>query len=57
MTDDLSPIMKKRLEEWRKNILQIKSAEKATRTFLSSCRPVRRDYGDDIRDFEKKIDK
>lgn len=56
MVDDLSPLMKDRLEKWRKNTLPVKSAEKVRGPSPSSSRPVRGDYGDDIRDFEKKQD-
>ena len=56
MEDDLSPIMKDRLEKWRKNTLTVKSAEKIVGPSASNYRQVRGDYGDDIRDFENKQD-
>lgn len=54
MTDDLNPTMKDRLENWRKKILQVKSADKVKNLSPLNYRQVRGDYGDDIRDFEKK---
>lgn len=54
MADDLTPMMKERLEKWRKNHLPVKSAEKVRGKSPSNYRQVRGDYGDDIRDFEKK---
>lgn len=56
MADDLSPIMKDRLEKWRKNTLPVKNAEKVKSPSPLNYRQVRGDYGDDIRDFEKKQD-
>ena len=54
MSDDLTPIMRERLEKWRKNTLPVKSTEKIRSPSPSKSRPVRGDYGDDIRDFERK---
>lgn len=54
MPNDLTPKMKERLEKWRKNTLPVKSAEKVRGKSPSNYRTVRGDYGDDIRDFEKK---
>lgn len=56
MADNLTPQMKERLEKWRKSTLPVKSAEKVKRPLPSNYRQVRGDYGDDIRDFEKKQD-
>lgn len=56
MADNLSPQMKERLDKWRKSTLRVKSAEKVKGPLPSNYRPVRGDYGDDIRDFEKKQD-
>jgi len=51
---DLSPSMQERLDKWQKNKLPVKSAEKVRSQSPSNCRPVRGDYGDDIRDYERK---
>lgn len=53
MKDDLSPVMRNRLEKWRKDSSDLQSAKKIGLHSLSKCRMVRGDYGDDIRDFEK----
>ena len=49
----LSPRMQKRLEEWRKNILPVKSA-KIFKPYRPNFVARRGDYGDDISDFEMK---
>lgn len=51
---DLSQVMQARLDAWRKNTLQVKSAEKIRAPSQSKCRMVRGDYGDDIRDYQEK---
>lgn len=56
MADDLTPIMRARLEKWRKNIIPVKNTEKV-RNRIPNYRPIRGDYGDDIRDFENKDQK
>jgi hypothetical protein len=57
MPDDLTPLMRERLEKWRQNTLPVKDVEKlkAQGRFLSKCRMVRGDYGDDIKEFEEQL--
>lgn len=53
MKNDLSPKMQERLEKWMKNPTPSKdSGVSKIRNYIG--RPVRRDWGDDIRDFEEK---
>jgi len=52
--NDLTPVMQARLDKWKANALPVKSADILRGKSLSSCRQVRGDYGDDIRDFERK---
>lgn len=54
MKNDLSPKMQERLEKWMKNPQPVKSAGIFKgRHYVG--RQVRGDYGDDIRDFEAKL--
>ena len=49
--NNLSKAMQERLDEWRKHTIPVASAQKLTgRTFVGR----RGDYGDDVRDYEKK---
>lgn len=57
----LSKLMQERLEKWRKNRLTVPSAEKLKKGELKpfsepypNTYVQRRDYGDDIRDYERK---
>ncbi len=52
--NDLNPSMQERLEKWQKNKLPVKSAKKVRGQLPLNYRPVRGDYGDDIRDYEMK---
>jgi hypothetical protein len=52
--NDLSPEMQSRLDEWRKNTQSVSSAEKVRGKSPGNRVPIQRDYGDDIRDYEKK---
>lgn len=52
--NDLTPEMQSRLDEWRKHTLDGKSAEKVRGKSPGNRAPIQRDYGDDIRDYEKK---
>jgi len=52
--NDLTPVMQARLDKWKQNVLPVKSADILRGKSLGSQRQVRGDYGDDIRDFEKK---
>lgn len=52
--EKLTPVMQERLDKWRKNTLPVKSADTLRGKSPVSFRPVRGDYGDDIRDFERK---
>lgn len=49
----LSQVMQARLDKWRNNKLPVPSAQKVRGKQPSGYVP-RWDYGDDIRDFEKK---
>ncbi len=53
MINDLTPQMQERLDRWMKNTLPVKSADIFRRKYVTN-RPVNRDYGDDIRDYEMK---
>lgn len=50
MLEKLTPRMQERLERWKKNTIAVKAAEKIRGVFVSRTR----DYGDDLRDYEKK---
>lgn len=52
--NDLTPEMQSRLDAWRKNPLPVKSAEKLRGKSPGNFVPRQWDYGDDIRDYEKK---
>jgi hypothetical protein len=49
----LDPKFQERLDKWRKNALDAPSSQKARSTQERSFR-ASRDYGDDLRDIEKK---
>jgi hypothetical protein len=51
--EKLTPRMQARLDKWRKNTLPVKSAEKIRSNSQSKCRPVGRDHGDDLSDFDE----
>jgi hypothetical protein len=55
MVEKLTPMMQARLEKWRKNTLEVKSAEKVRGPLQLKRRNVRGDYGDDISDFEQRL--
>ena len=48
--NDLSDVMQERLKKWRENALVVPSTEKMRGNNYVS----RRDYGDDLRDFQEK---
>jgi len=48
--NNLSKQMQERLDAWRKNTLPVASTKKVTGNYVGR----RGDYGDDIRDFERK---
>jgi hypothetical protein len=48
--------MQARLDKWKQNQLPVKSAEKIRGPWPLKCRPVRRDHGDDVTDFQKKYE-
>lgn len=54
--NDLSPEMQSRLEKWRANPLPVKSAEFVRGKSPGNFVPRHQDYGDDIRDYERKQD-
>jgi hypothetical protein len=51
---DLSPEMQSRLDAWRKQALEVGSAEKVRGRSRGNQRSPQWDYGDDIADYEKK---
>jgi len=53
---DLSPEMQSRLEKWRANPLPVKSAELVRGKSPGNFVARQGDYGDDIRDYERKQD-
>lgn len=54
--NDLTPEMQSRLDAWRKRTLPVESAEKVRGKSPGNFVPRQMDYGDDIRDYEKKED-
>ena len=57
--DDLTPLMRERLETWRKNTLPVKSVEKLQKHtyFQQKSRMVRGDYGDALDDLREEYER
>jgi hypothetical protein len=52
--DDLTPAMRARLEKWRANVLKVKSADTIREKSPGNYVPRKKDYGDDMSEFEPK---
>lgn len=52
---DLTPAMRARLEKWRANVLPVKSADILRRKSPGNYVARKRDYGDDMSEFEPKV--
>ena len=52
--NDLNPDMQARLDKWKQNILPVPSADILRGKSPPNFVPRQRDYGDDIRDYERK---